>query len=369
VHLQHQHANHVHVERQRLSVVGGVAAVGVGVPLSVDGLVGSHVDDLSLGLELDRSLLRLRGRGDGSGSNLGLDSVVLDIVVLGLSLGGLGRSRGLLLEGGGGSSRRRRLLGGERRLAALLDHLAHERVDVVRLSAEASVRARSLRTAHVELHVLVRVAGLGLDIVGLDVGDEVARASVPAGQLGAPGVIAGGLGTSLGVTSAEEEALLPGGAFGIVGGTVDVRDIKVVVVEARRVGLEEVLELGDGATLALLGLGDLDGDTDVTALGVLVVLAVGLARLEGDHLIGRAAVALVDGPEVDLVGAAVDDLGVGLAGVTRLVEGDCAPGGDSGGHDGGGGDGGDELHFCCLRKPDVVGCKDGEGLEIDRPKE
>lgn len=177
----------------------------------------------------------------------------------------------------------------------------------------------------------------------------------------------------LSTASGKEEALRSARAFGygfVIA--VDVGDIEVVVIN-RADSIDEVLELGDFAIRTVLSLGELNGDAFGTVAGFLVVFAIGVARLEGDHVVNGAAsvdyIVLPDGPEVDLVGAAVDDLGMGLADVARLAEGDCAPGGDSGSHDGGGGDGGDELHCCCLKKPNIVIGKDGEGLEIGRPKE
>lgn len=304
------------IKWQDLCVEGLVAAsVAVSVPLSVDGLVGGNVDDLSLGLLLVDGL-GLGRRGDGGGGDL---EVGLVAVLGGSDSAGRSLGRGRSLLGGGRSS------GGSRTVLALI--------------------TGGLSTAHVEVHVLVRLAGLGLDVIGKDVGDLVAGGGVVAGHDRAPGVGGRGLdGTGLG-TNAQVVALLPGGAVGVVVRAVDVRDIKVVVVEAGRVLLDEVLELSNVVALALLALGDLDGDTDVTALGVLVVLLVGLALLQRDHLVGRAAVALVDGPEVDIVVAAVVDASQGLAGIALLVEGDCAPGGGSSGHGGRDRKDSNELHF------------------------
>jgi hypothetical protein len=371
---------------QRLSVVSGMTAgVAVSVPLNVDGLVGSHVDNLGLGLEFDFGQLSLGGSGDGSGGNIAVEiglksgNIAADIslvggnlgpsavALFGLSLGGLGRSRRLLLEGSGsgsGSDRRRRsliLLG----LASLFPGFQH-RVGVGRVIEDVIVRR--LRTAHVELHVLARSAGLGLSVIGVDVGNILATAIIPARHMRAPSRVVLILSTA----SGKEEALLPGGAGGVCTFAVDVGDIEVVVI-GRADSIDEVLELGVAMFRAVLSPGELNGDACGTTAGFLVVFAIGVARLEGDHVFNGAAsvgaLVLPNGPEVDLVRAAVDDLGMGLAEVARLAEGDCAPGGDSGSHDGGGGDGGDELHCCCLKKPNIVIGKDGEGFEISRPKE
>jgi hypothetical protein len=302
-----------------LCVEGLVTAdVAVSVPLGVDSLVGGNVDNLGLSLHLVLDLLRLRSRGDLGGSNLEFGLVAL--LRRGLSSGGGGGGSRAGLLGGGRSSRG---LGG----SAIL------------------LITGSLTTAHVEVHVLLEIAGLGLDVIGKDVGHLVASSSIAAGHDGAPGVGGRGLdGASL-RTNLQVVTLLPGWAVTVVGRAVDVRDIKVVVVEAGRVLLEEVLELGDVVTLALLALGQLDRDTDVAALGVLVVLLVDIALLQGDHLAGRAAITLVDGPQVDIVGATVVDTGQRLAGIALLVEGDCAPGGGSGSHGGRDGKDSNELHF------------------------
>jgi len=301
-----------------LCVEGLVAAnVAMSVPLSVDGLVSGNVDNLCLGLQVVVDVLGLRSRGDlGDGSNL-------EFVDLGRSLGSGGRggrSRGGLL-GGGRSSRG---AGG---------------------SAGLLLLTGSITTAHVEVHVLVRLAGLGLDVIGKDVGDLVARGGVVAGHEGAPGIGGRGLNSASLRTNLQVVTLLAGGAVAGVGRAVDVGDIKVVIVEARRVLLEEVLKLGDVVALALLALGELDGDTDIATLGVLVVLLVNITLLQGDHLAGRATITLVDRPQVDVVVATVVDTGQGLAGIALLVEGDCAPGGGSGSHGGRDGKDSNELHF------------------------
>ena len=307
-----------------LCVEGLVAAnVAVSVPLRVDGLVGGNVDNLGLGLQVAVNLLGLRSRGDlGDGSDL-------ELVDLGRSLGrSLGRG-----GGGGGGRSRGGLLGGGRSSGGAGG------------SAGLLLLTRSIAAAHVEVHVLVRRAGLGLDVIGVDVGDLVARGGVVAGHDGAPGVGGRGLdGASL-RTNLQVVTLLAGRAVGGVGRAVNVGDIKVVVVEAGRVLLEEVLKLGDVVALALLALGELDGDTDIATLGVLVVLLVNITLLQGDHLAGRATVTLVDRPQVDVVVATVVDTGQGLAGIALLVEGDCAPGGGSGSHGGRDGKDSDELHF------------------------
>jgi hypothetical protein len=227
---------------------------------------------------------------------------------------------------------------------------------------------RRLRTAHVELHVLARSATLGLFIIWVDVGDIAATAIIPARHLRAPS----GVVLILNTASGKEEALLPGGAGSVSTLAVDVGDIEEVV-DSRVDSTDEVLELSVALFWAVLSPGELNGDACGTTVGFLVVLAIGLARLEGDHGVDGAAsvgaLVLPNGPEIDLVRAAIDDLRMGLAEVARLVEVDCAPGGDSGSHDGGGGNGGDELHSCCLKKPNIVIGEDGEGLEIGRPKE
>jgi hypothetical protein len=334
---------------QRLSVVSGMTAgVAVSVPLNVDGLVGSHVDNLGLGLELDFGQLSLGGSGDGSGGNIvvetGLKSgnIAADIslvggnlgpsavALFGLGLGGLGRSRRLLVEGSGGSDRRR----GSH--AGIVHPLFRDTVDHSNQRAHAVVSVRvsvSLSAAQVELHVLVRSASLGLVVDVFHIGDIAATATIPTRHRRAPIGVGRLLSTDLSGASGKEEALLPCRAFfGIEFRAVDVGDIEEVIIEARFGSLDEVLKLGDYAFRAVLSLGELDGDACATTVGVLVVLAVGVARLEGDHIINGTASAgifeLVDGPEVDLVGAAVDDLGMGLAEVARLAEGDCAPGGD-----------------------------------------
>lgn len=292
-------------------------AASVSVPLSVDGLVSGNVDDLSLGLRLV-DVLGLGSRGDGGSGDLELGLVALLLGRGGGSAGG-GLSSGRSLLGGGRSS------GGSRAAIALV--------------------TGGLSTAHVEVHVLVGLAGLGLDVIGEDVGNLVAGGGIVAGHKRAPGVGGRGLdGTSL-RTNAQVVTLLPGGAVGAVGRAVDVRDIKVVVVEARGVLLDEVLKLSDVVALALLRLGDLDRDTDVSTLGVLVVLLVDLALLQCDHLVGRATIALVDGPQVDIVVAAVMDASHGLAAIGLLVESDCAPGGGSGDHGGRDRKDSNELHF------------------------
>jgi len=309
-----------------LCVEGLVAAdVAVSMPLRVDGLVSGNVDNLGLGLQVVVDLLGLRSRGDlGDGSNL-------ELVDLRRSLGrSLGRRLG---SGGRGGRGRGGLLGGGRSSRGAGS------------SARLHLLTRSIATAHVEVHVLVRLAGLGLDVIGVDVGDLVARGGVVAGHEGAPGVGGRGLDSASLRTNLQVVTLLAGGAVGGVGRAVDVRDIKVVVVEAGRVLLEEVLKLGDVVALALLSLGELDGDTDIATLGVLVVLLVNIALLQGDHLAGGATVTLVDGPQVDIIVATVVNTGQGLAGVALLVEGDCAPGGGSGSHGGRDGKDSNELHF------------------------
>jgi hypothetical protein len=293
------------------------ASVAVSVPLSVDGLVGGNVDDLGLGLLGVVDLLGLGSRGDGS-------SLDLEVVVA-VSAGGSSSAAGSRSLGGGSlGGRSGRGAGG---------------------SAAGALGSRSLATAHVEVHVLVGLAGLGLDVIGKDVGDLVARVGVVARHDRAPGVGSGSLdGASLS-TSDQVITLLPGGAVAAVGRAVHVGDIKVVVVEAGGVLLDEVLELSDVVALALLRLGDLDGNTNVPALGIGVVLLVSLTRLQLDHLVGRAAVALVDRPQVDVVVATVVDTGHGLAGIALRVQGNCAPGGGSGSHGGRDRKDGNELHF------------------------
>lgn len=294
--------------------------MAVSVPLRVDGLVGGDVDDLSLDLLLI-GLLRLDDRGRGRGDSGSGDLVFGLVAVLrgSDSAGGGLRSGGRSLLGSGRSS-------GGRRLALLLV-------------------ARSLSTAHVEIHVLVGLASLGLDVMGKDVGHLVAGRGIVARQDRAPGVGGGGLDRTSLVTNTQVVTLLPGGAVALVVRAVNVGDIKVVEVEAGGVLLDEVLELGDVVALALLGLGNLDRDTDVPTLRILVVLLVDLALLQGDHLVARAAVALVDRPQVNIVVAAVVDAGQGLAGIDLLVEGDCAPGGGSSDHGGRDRKDSDELHF------------------------
>jgi len=290
------------------------ASVAVRVPLSVDGLIGGNVDDLGLDLR-DADVLGLGNRSDSSSRNL-------EVVGAGGTRGSSAGRRGLCRRSlGGGSSSG---TGG---------------------SAAGALLSGSLTTAHVEVHVLIRLASLGLDVVGKDVGHLVARYGVVAGHDRAPGVGGGSLDGAGLITSDQVVALLPGGAIAAVGRAVYVGDIKVVVVEAGRVLLDEVLELGDVVALALLSLGDLDRNTDISTLGVGVVLPVSLARLELDHLIGRAAVALVDGPQINIVVAAVVNTRHGLAGIDVLIKGDCAPGRGSGSHGGRDRKDSNELHL------------------------
>jgi hypothetical protein len=306
------------IKWQDLCVEGLVtASVAVSMPLSVDGLVGGNVDDLGLGLLGVVDLLSLGSRSDSS-------SLDLEFIVA-VGAGGSSSATGSRGLGGGSLSRRSgRGAGG---------------------SAAGALVSRSLTTAHVEVHVLVGLAGLGLDVIGKDVRDFVAGGRVVARHDRAPGVGGGSLdGTGLS-TSDQVVTLLPGGAIAAVGRAVYVGDIEVVVVEAGGVLLDEVLELGDVVALALLSLGNFDGNTDVSALGVGVVLLVSLARLQLDHLIGRAAIALVDRPEVDVVVTAVVNTGQGLAGIALGVQGDCAPGGGSGSHRGRDRKDSNELHF------------------------
>jgi len=293
-----------------LCVEGLVAAVvTVSVPLSVDGLVSGNVDNLGLGLLGIVDLLLLGSGGDSSGDDLELGVVAV------FGRGGDSAGSGLDLAGRG-----------DRRWSSAL-------------------LARGLSTAHVEVHVLVRLASLGLDVIGEDVRNLVARGGIVARHDRAPSVGGCGLyGASLG-TSDQVVTLLPGGAVGAVGRTVNVGNIEVVEVEAGRVFLDEVLQLGDVVALALLGLGDLDRDTNIPALGISIVLLVGLARLEGDHLVTRTSIALVDRPKVYVVSASVVNTGHGLAGVALRVEGDCAPCRGSCDHRGRDRKDSNELHF------------------------
>ena len=120
--------------------------------------------------------------------------------------------------------------------------------------------------------------------------------------------------------------------------TVDVGNVEVVVSELRLrvVPRAVVLELSEGAILALVRLGNLDRDTDVVLGEVLVVLGITLARLEHHHLVFRTAVTLEDGPQINIVFAAVDDASVRDAQIARVIQGDgisrrCRGGCDEGG--------------------------------------
>lgn len=183
------------------------------------------------------------------------------------------------------------------------------------------VLSRSLTTAHVELHVLALVAGLGLDIIGKDVRALGAGNSVVAGEDGAPGVSGRGSHLALLVTRDQVVTLLLGRA--VVSKAVHVGDVKVVEVKVRSLpALKVVLELNDVVALALLGLGDLDGDTDISLVAGVEILAVNIPLFQGDHvaILGRASVALEDRPKVDIVFAAVDDLSVRLLGIAVRIQ-------------------------------------------------
>lgn len=306
-------------------------SVAVSVPLSVDGLVGGNVDDLGLGLLVGVDLRRLGSRGNGCGSDLDLSFVA--------SFGG-----GSGGAGGGGDAGSGRGLG-RRRLGRRCLLAASGGSGGLGSSDDLVDASGSLSTAHVEVDVLVGFAGLGLDVIGKDVRHLVAGERVVARHNRAPCVVSRGLHSAGLGASDQVITLLPGGAVSVVVRAVNVRDIDVVEVEARRILLNEVFELGDVVALALLGLGDFDRNTNVSTKGVGEVLVVHLAGLEGNHLVRRAAVALVNGPKVHIVGAAVVDTSHGLARIAFLVEGDCAPGGGSCGHGGRDGKDSNELHF------------------------
>lgn len=163
-----------------------------------------------------------------------------------------------------------------------------------------------------------------------------------ARQDGAPGV-GGRCSCSACLVAGNEIVSLGfGGAASVK--TVDIGNVEVVHGVLGVGPLEEVFQLDDVVALALVCLGDLDGDADVSAIGLVVVLAVCLARVERDHLGVGAAVAFQDGPKIDGVVASVDDTGIGFAVVALLGQGHGAPGRGSCDHGGGGRKEGDELH-------------------------
>lgn len=304
------------------------ASVVVDVPLCVDVLVRGNVDHLGLGKSLVRVLVLLLGRrGDGGSSNLDIRCVRV------LLIGSRRSGRGSRLSSGVLG-----LLGGAGRRLGRRFGLARRRAVVAR---------RRLSATHVEVHALVKMAGLGLDVIGKDVRHLVARGSVVARQDGAECVASGrGIHSAL-ITCNQVVAVLA--RWAVLALAVNVGHIEVVELVLRRaIGLAEVLQLSDVVALALLSLRDLDGYTSLAISGIIVVLRVGLASLESDHAILGATITLIDGPEVNVVVATVDDTSVWLVRVAFLVQGDSVPEGGGGrrGRDHGRGrrNKGNELH-------------------------
>jgi hypothetical protein len=182
-----------------------------------------------------------------------------------------------------------------------------------------------VRTAKVKLHVGGEVASLGAGVIWQDVGHRSAGDGVVTGEDRAPRSIKRELlSTCVLVAHLQVVSLRLGWA--VASEAVDIGHVEVVhLVFGLLVHVvHEVFELGDVVRLALLGLGDLDRDTSSikSRTGVDVVLSIHLALLEGHHLVGVAAIALEDRPDMNVVVAAVDDACVGLSFVALLVEGD-----------------------------------------------
>jgi len=158
--------------------------VSVSVPLCVDILDRGDVD--SLGKLVVRLGVLLLGRRCDSGSSH------FDVGSVGVFVGSRGGSRlgsGVLcqLAGAGGRLCRR-----------------------LRLARRRAVVARGrLSTAHVEVHALVEVAGLGLNVVGKDVRNLVARSLIVASQDRTEGVGRRGDVYSVLATGLEVVSVLP----------------------------------------------------------------------------------------------------------------------------------------------------------------
>jgi len=193
------------------------ASVAVSVPLRVDVFGHGSIDNVDMGLDLQvlRRLLDLRRIGDSSGIDL----------ELAITVGILDGSRRRL----GGADR-----GGNRG------------------RSRAVVAAWSFAAAQVQVHVLIEIARLGLNIIWVDVGHFGARGGVVAGKNWAPGVGGvGSVGTGLAASDHVISFLFRGAVPAM---TVDVRDVEVVVFIALLLFLQEVFQLHDLTDSALLGL-------------------------------------------------------------------------------------------------------------------
>lgn len=199
------------------------------------------------------------------------------------------------------------------------------------------VAGGSVITAEPELEVGIGRAELGLDVVRVDVGRLRSGGGTARADDGADGVVGrGGLRGAAIVAGFQVVSVAPAGAGS--ARAIDKGQVEVVACVAGG-SVEVVLELGQVAGAARGQFGQLDGDA--AAGGLLQVLVVEVARVEDEARGGRAAILLLDGPEVDGVVAAVGDLchrQVGVAGRVEvvLVARDNVGGGDGRDERGGG---------------------------------
>jgi len=268
-----------------------------------------------------------------------LDGVLGDLRRFG-NLGGGGNVHNVSWGAGGGRSRR---FGGGRLLdngsLGRLGLLCDGSLGRLGLARSNGLTVRRMSAADVKVQVGVLVAALGLPVIWQDICALVARVHVMCLADGAVLVVLSRRVFSILVSGLEIVSVLPAGA--LPGSAVDERNVEEVDV-----GLVVVLQLRDLALLADLLFGHLDGDRADS--GWPEVLRVGLSGGEDDGLVEPAVVRVIgiNGPDVDIVRATVDDASLWLAVVAGRVvfERDVDLRGDScsQGRDGGEGE---ELHF------------------------
>jgi len=254
------------------------ASMAVGVPLGVDILVLGNVDDVGLDLRWLR-LLEFWCLSDSSGIDLVYCSA--------------------------------RVRFGDGRWLCIGPWLRLRGVDRRRII----IARRSLSTAHVVLQVLLQSAGSGLDIIGQNVGDLGARSRIVAREDGTDRVSSrGSSGLTRLVAGLQIVAFLHGRA--VAAQTIDVRNIEVVAKIVCFVPLHEIFQLSNVVALALLCFGNLDRDAG-TVNRIAKVLLVDTTLLEDHHVLIATTSVLQNRPNVHVVRAAVDNLGVSLFGITR----------------------------------------------------
>lgn len=171
---------------------------------------------------------------------------------------------------------------------------------------------RSVTTAKIEVQVLARTAVLGLGVVPVDVGNLGGLLSVVHTEDGAVLVVDCRFKDALLVSGLEVETIRTARAVLQVAEAVNKRHIKVIAIVLGLVlrivqVLNLVLQLSDVLLSTGLRLRDLDRDTAVGSWPVPLPVGLSGAQLRGS--IRRAALFFVDRPNVNVVGASIDNLG------------------------------------------------------------